>query len=180
MSTLLQSFLESRYRLARVVGRFVKPDDIEDILQEAFITSYAASRSQEIRNPKAFMMTVARNLALDHAGRADSRLNCSIDDVDDEDMLSSEADLEWQLQARERFLEFCRAVSTLPVSCRRVFILKKIYGLTLDEISQQLGLSRSTVEKHVAKGLSVVIDHMRRAEASVSGKTTGSSRGTQR
>ncbi len=51
-----------------MVGRIVRPEEIEDIVQEAFVTSYAASRTQEIRNPQAFMMRVARNLALEPAG----------------------------------------------------------------------------------------------------------------
>ena len=159
MKSLLESFLASRRRLARLVGRIVRPDEIEDIVQETFVLSYAASRSQDIRNPEAFMMRVARNIALKHVDKAVRKLSCSFEDVSELDLIS-DMDTELHCQSQERFLEFCRAVSTLPIACRRVFIMKKIYGLKLDEISKHLGISTSTVEKHVAKGLAVVCEHM--------------------
>jgi RNA polymerase sigma-70 factor (ECF subfamily) len=165
MNSLLESFLASRRRLARLVGRIVRPDEIEDIVQETFVLSYAASRSQNIRNPQAFMMRVARNIALKHVDRAGRRLNCSLDDVNEIDMVS-DIDTELHCQSQERFLEFCRAVSELPIVCRRVFILKKVYGLSLDEVGDYLGISTSTVEKHVAKGLSIVTNHMLKADHS--------------
>jgi len=105
------------------------------------------------------MMRVARNIALDHIGKAERRLNCSLEDIDETDLIS-DMNTEMSCQSEERFLEFCRAVSALPISCRRVFILKKVYGLSLCEISDHLGISSSTAEKHVAKGLSVVVEHM--------------------
>jgi RNA polymerase sigma factor (sigma-70 family) len=159
MTNFLESFLDCRRLIARMVGRIVRPEEIEDIVQEAFVTSYAASRTQEIRNPQAFMMRVARNLAFDHVGRAERKLNCSLDDIDELELVS-DLDTELSCQSEEKFLEFCRAVSHLPTSCRRVFILKKVYGLSLIEISKHLGISTSTAEKHVAKGLSIVMEHM--------------------
>jgi RNA polymerase sigma-70 factor (ECF subfamily) len=44
-------------------------------------------------------------------------------------------------------------VAQLPLQCRRAFLLKKVYGLSQKEIAGYLGISESTVEKHVAKGL---------------------------
>lgn len=162
MNTLLECYLGCRRRLRKMVGRIVRPDEIEDIVQEAFVTSYVASRSQDIRDPQGFMIRVARNLALDHVGRAEQRLNCSLEDLNEGD-LSLEDDFELQCESQERFLAFCRAVATLPTGCRRVFILKKVYGLSLNEISAHLDLSVSTVEKHVAKGLALVMEQMQKA-----------------
>jgi RNA polymerase sigma-70 factor (ECF subfamily) len=71
---LLEVFLGCRTLLAWMVGCLVRPDEIEDIVQETFMLSYAASRSQEIRDPQAFMIRVARNVALDHIKRADRKL----------------------------------------------------------------------------------------------------------
>lgn len=159
MKILLECFLASRKKISKMLGRMVRPDEIEDIVQETFVLSYAASRNQKIRNPQAFMMRVARNIALDHISRASSKNNCSIEEID-ESTLISDLDTELRYQSEERFLEFCRAVAVLPTNCRRAFILKKVYGLSLAEISQQMNLSTSTVEKHVAKGLMIVIEHM--------------------
>jgi len=159
-NSFLESFMSSRLRLARIVGRIVKHDDVEDILQETFISTYAASRSRKIDNQQAFMVRVARNLALDHVKRAGVKTTSSLEDID-EDSLVSEHNTEVNHQINEQFLEFCRIVAELPSSCRRVLILKKVYGLTLEEIALVQDISTSTVEKHVAKGLAFVIEHMR-------------------
>lgn len=179
MTSLTDSFLSCRWRLAKMVGRIVRPDEIEDIVQEAFVMSYAASRNQEIRNPKAFMMRVARNIALDHVGKAERKLNCSLEDIDEAAMPEG-LDTELRCQSDERFLEFCRAVSALPTSCRRVFVLKKVYGLSLNEIGDYLGISTSTVEKHVAKGLSIVVEHMLKKGHSAEAPSLKGRRGEQR
>ena len=55
---------------------------------------------------------------------------------------------------------FCRAVGGLPEQCRRAFILKKVYGLSQQEIADRLSISQSTVEKHIAKGLLMCREYM--------------------
>jgi RNA polymerase sigma-70 factor (ECF subfamily) len=48
---------------------------------------------------------------------------------------------------------FAEAISALPPQCRRVFLLRKVQGLSQKDVAQRLGLSVSTVEKHLATGL---------------------------
>jgi len=52
-------------------------------------------------------------------------------------------------------------VDRLPPLCRRVFVLRKVFKLSHAEISEVLGVSHSTIEKHVAKGLVRCRDHLR-------------------
>jgi RNA polymerase sigma-70 factor (ECF subfamily) len=54
-------------------------------------------------------------------------------------------------------------VDQLPPLCRRVFVLRKVYRLSHDEIAEVLGVSHSTIEKHVAKGLVRCRDYLRQA-----------------
>jgi RNA polymerase sigma factor (sigma-70 family) len=156
----LESFLAARPLLMRVISRLVRPDEIEDIVQETFVLSYAAARKQQIFNPKAFMMRTARNIALNALSRAERKLNFSLDDLSDEDMADNLESVEGICQSQEHFLIFCRAVAELPVNCRRVFILKKVYGLSQQEIADYLKISPSTVEKHVAKGMFATARYM--------------------
>jgi RNA polymerase sigma factor (sigma-70 family) len=162
--SFLQSFLGSRIRLARMIGRVVKPDDVEDILQETFISAYAASKKLNIENQQAFMVRVARNLALDHVKRMDKKVTSSLEEIED-DYLLGHGNPESSHQINEQFMALCEAVGQLPVSCRRVFILKKVYGLSLEEIANELNISTSTVEKHVGKGLALVTEQMRSRES---------------
>lgn len=160
MKSWLEKFLAHRPLLFRIISRIVRPDEIEDIVQETFLHSYAAAQNTRISNPRAFMVTVARNIALNHNNRAENRLNCSISDLIDTDLLAPVDNVEVQCQSDERFRIFCKAVAELPVSCRRVFILKKIYGLSQKEIAGYLDISPSTVEKHVAKGMLKTAQYM--------------------
>jgi len=156
------SALFSRYRrtLARVVARIVRPQDIEDIVQETYVRIYQAAQRQQIHHPKSFMLKTARNLALNHVGSADamSHLASTLLDIDsDEDMdmwhNTISEPLEATAQTEEEFLMFCRAVCELPVQCRRVFVLRKVYGQSQHDVANHLGISEATVEKHVAKGV---------------------------
>lgn len=156
----LEGFLASRPLLRRVVGRIVKPEEIEDIVQETFVLTYAASRKKKIDNPAAFMVTTARNIALNMLKRADMKMHVSLDELLDEDLLRDATSVEDACQSEEMFLYFCRAVARLPVDCRRVFILRKVYGLSQIEVAETLGISASTVEKHVAKGMAMTGRHM--------------------
>ncbi|MDT8397517.1 MAG: RNA polymerase sigma factor [Pseudomonadales bacterium] len=160
MKAWLENFLACRPLLFRLIGRIVRPDEIEDIVQETFVLTYAAARKQNIDNPRAFMLRTARNIALNCVGRAERKLNCSMEELDESDVSTETDAVDQQCQSDEKFLVFCRAVAELPLHCRRVFILKKVYGLSQQEIATYLGLSPSTVEKHVAKGMLLTAQYM--------------------
>jgi RNA polymerase sigma factor (sigma-70 family) len=152
-STVAETFLKYRSKLMRAVSSIVGADDIEDIVQEAFIKSYEAELKQEIRYERTYMLKTARNLALNHIAKAENKNNQSVDDMD---FLPHELvgySLEKNVESKERFIHFCRATDTLSADVKRVFLLKKVYGMRQKDIAELVGLSESTVEKHVAKGL---------------------------
>jgi RNA polymerase sigma factor (sigma-70 family) len=159
---IAKTFTEFRSALTRLVARIVGPHSIEDIVQETFIRSYEASRKQTINHPRSFMWKIAKNLALNHLQNANNKLTINVADFGDPDVyLPTEVvEAELEFESRERFLVFCRAVQRLPLQCRRVFILKKVYGLPQKEIAARLEISESTVEKQVAKGLLVCAEYM--------------------
>ena len=159
---LTATFLKYRTLLRATVGKIVRPQDIEDIVQETFVRAIGASRRTQMRHPRAYMLRIATNLALKHVSRADQRLTCHIEDISSVEVYLKTATLESQVEESERFFAFCRAVRKLPIQCRRAFLLRKVYGLTQKEISEYLGISQSTVEKHVAKGMMGCTEYMTR------------------
>ncbi len=155
-------FLKYRRVISSLLAK-IRPSasqqDIEDILQETYINTYQSALKQEIRFPKAFMVKTAIRLANRYI-KLSQRADCEadIENRSDESLSFYNASefssqTEQEVLNREGFGFLCAAVNELPEQCRKVFVLKKVYGLSQREISQKLGISESTVEKHVAKGL---------------------------
>lgn len=153
---LVGTFLRMRSKVARSVAGIVPRRDLEDVVQDTFLRIHDLRKPEGIRNPEAFIYQTARNLALDHVKRAEARLVDGCDDIDciDEFAIVHDHDMIFQQFAAGRdFGELCNAVHQLPDQCRRVFILRKVYGFSQREIAAELGISQSAVEKHVARGL---------------------------
>jgi RNA polymerase sigma-70 factor (ECF subfamily) len=142
-----------RPKLARFISQIVKPQDIDDIVQETFVKSIEAELKHDIDYPRTFLLKTAKNLALNHVKRWDNKYKDSLEDFSESVVDLKSSTLEAEFESRERFLLFCRAVDQLPSQCRKTFVLKKVYGFSQKEVAAYLEISESTVEKHVAKGM---------------------------
>ena len=58
------------------------------------------------------------------------------------------------VEAQEALAKANKALQDLPALTRRVFTLYRIHGVKQQAIADRLGVSISTVEKHVRKALS--------------------------
>ena len=152
-STLAQLFLSTKINMSRLISHIVKPDDIDDIVQETFVKTYEADLKQEIKYVRSYMLKTAKNLALNHVARWDNKYNDSLEDFTQPPVQLTSINVEDDYESKEQFLFFCRATDQLSGSVRKCFILKKVYGLSQKEIASYLRLSESTVEKHIAQGL---------------------------
>ena len=129
-------------------------------------------RARKQGQPRQFTVTRgATSTALDlcrrrlsqqaNARRHKSQATDTMADFESLDVFSNEAPPDEQTDARRRFESFCAAVERLPPLCRRVFVLRKVHKLSHAEISEVLGVSQSTIEKNVAKGLVRCRDYLR-------------------
>jgi len=149
-------YLSLRGSLARAVAGIVPPKEIEDIVQETYVRACQIEKTGEIRTPRSFLLKTARNLALDHVKRAESRLTDSLEDSTELGLgkpggLVDETFEE--VASNEEFALFCDAVRHLPLQCRRAFVLKKVYGYSRREIAKEMRLSESTVQTQLARGM---------------------------
>ncbi len=148
-------FVEIRTSLMRFVSRYFKNQQaaVEDVVQEAYVQALEAQQRTDIRNPKAYLFRTSRNLALKELQKSMNRLTDSVEDSVLETVLHHEAGLDEEYEARQNFELFCRAVRCLPQKCRRVYVLRKVYGFSQKEIARRLGISEKTVEAHIAKAV---------------------------
>lgn len=154
---MTQVFMSIRNGLARAVGGIVPPKEVEDVVQETYVRVCQVRSDYEIKSPRSFMYKTARNIALNYINRAESRLSESIDDFNPGDLggvQDPDGETLRTVCSDEEFSLFCDAVRSLPVQCRRAFVLKKVYGHSYQEIAEAMNISEKTVEKHIAKGIS--------------------------
>ena len=145
---------QHRAALHRYLGKLTSgAEDIEDLVQETYVRMYALPDFHLVESSKALLFRIAHNLAVERARRHKAQATDTVGDLETLTVFSEEAPPEEQTDARRRFESFCAAVERLPPICRRVFVLRKVHKLSHAEISEVLGVSESTIEKHVAKGL---------------------------
>lgn len=173
---LENAYLSIRKGLMRAVSRLVPPKEIEDIVQETYVRICAVKNTEQIRNPHSFLYRTARNLALDHLKRAETRVGVSMEDegVNPEWATENQDQVYEQASAKQEFEHFCEAVRHLPLQCRRAFVLKKVYGYSQREIALNLNISENTVEKHIARGMNRCRQYMKQAPTGVN-RNPGSS-----
>jgi RNA polymerase sigma factor (sigma-70 family) len=166
---MYKAYLASRKSISRLVARIVPPHEIEDIVQETYVRICQIENKESIRSPKSFMYKTARNLALDYQKQANVRL---VDGIDNMELLEQQLTTNYKDEMYENasinneFTHFCEAIRELPLQCRKVFVLKKVYGYSQREIAAQLSLSESTVEKHISTGMKRCTLFMRKVHSS--------------
>lgn len=153
-SSLHISFIAVRQTMRRVISRIVPPREVEDIVQETYVRICQVENKEAIKQPRSFLLKTARNLAIDHLKRADVRLVDAVDDMAEfEQFVSGDDAIFQQVATDKEFTQYCEAIRQLPIQCRKVFVLKKVYGYSQKEIAQKLAISESTVEKHIGLGV---------------------------
>lgn len=164
---ILGIYMSLRASLARSVMGIVPPKDVEDIVQETYVRVCQIEKKEAIKTPRSYLFRIARNLALDHIKRADSSMVDAVDFADEAQQEKTLTNIESladdvyeQAASNEQFAMFCEAVRHLPLQCRRVFVLRKVYGYTQREIASEMKVTESTVEKHIAKGMKRCLYYM--------------------
>ena len=152
--SVADAFYKNEGPLKTFISRFMyRPQDVDDIAQETFVRAFKAEKKGVIEHPKAYLYRVARNLALKELTKKSVKMTSFIEDSCSPEVLGSDEDVEKQVGTLEKLARVKTAIAELPPHCQRVFIMRKVYGFSHKEISQELGISVSTVEKHIVSGL---------------------------
>jgi RNA polymerase sigma-70 factor (ECF subfamily) len=145
--------------LVRFLNRWPNRDDVHDLRQEVYIRVYgAAAKARPKTSPKTFLFQTARHLLIDRVRR--SRI-ISIEGVADLDAMSVLVDNvspEQRLHARQELNLLARAFARLSPMCRQVIWMRRVDQLSQREVASRLGISESSVEKHVIKGTRLLAD----------------------
>jgi RNA polymerase sigma-70 factor (ECF subfamily) len=142
------------------------PEDAEEIAQLAFMRMVEAGAGIDDLNCEyAFLVRVARNLAIDHLrrGTLSQRIFKSTDLETAErcgEFLHPFDDAESVYHDRDMLLKIDRALTALPPKCRAAFLMSRGEDKSHVEIAQIMGLSVSMVEKYMRRAMSHIRDHL--------------------
>jgi len=154
LSAIFRAFQQNEPLIKKVLRRFgLSPEDIADLTQETILRALEAERRQEIREPTGFLVGIAKNIARKELQKRSRFVLGLIEEFRPEEHILDEPSVDDVVDSQERMLIFWEALSTLPPQCQKVFVLKNVHGERHKDIAQRLGISVSTVEKHVAEGL---------------------------
>ncbi len=138
---------------AWLLARFPSLPDVDDLVQEALTRMIRVRESTAIQSVRALLFTTARNLALDAVRRQNVVTFEPLTEVSDPSVFTDTTDVVAAVSKQQELELLTAAIQSLPHRCRRVFTLRTAYGMTQAEIARQLGVSLSTVEKEMAKGV---------------------------
>jgi RNA polymerase sigma-70 factor (ECF subfamily) len=138
-------------------GRVGCRETAADLTQDTFARLLQDRDLGGLREPRAFLTTVARGLAANWFRRQ------SLERAYLEQLASlPEAvvpSLEDQALVCEALQQIDAMLDELPTAARQVFLLAQFDGLRYDAIAERLGLSLSTVKRHMKRALVGCLAH---------------------
>jgi len=141
----LRAFLYRRVR---------KHPDAAELAQEVYVRMLRVTDMDSIRNPEAYLYTVASNLAKEHA--RNERRDAAALDVDDplvQEQLAELPSFGGQLDHEQRIRRLREVLQQLPAKCQAAVVLQYWHGQSYEEIAQRLGVSTHMVKKYLSQAL---------------------------
>lgn len=127
--------------------------DVDDLVQEAYVRLLRAHESGSIVEPRAYLFITARNVAFDFFRR---QRPASIEDLEEKHGLTvveGGADAAESASHSQEIELLIEAIHALPPRCREIITLRKLHGLSYRDIASRLGITENTVNAQLAIGL---------------------------
>jgi RNA polymerase sigma factor (sigma-70 family) len=141
----LRQYLRSRVR---------NSSDIPDIIQEVFLRLLRVPSHESIRMPERYVYTIARHVAMQHNLRSSSpEQTGTVEQELSEIPSGSDVDPALAVDAEECLRTLNAAMEDMSPKVQATFLLSRRDGLSVDEISARLGVSRPMTKKYLVKAL---------------------------
>lgn len=121
----------------------VGPAEAEECAQEAFIAALGSYARFDGRNPRAWILTIARNKAIDHHRRTSRRP--PLGPAGNHDLAATEPS--------EQFGDAFERVGVLPQKQRGAVVLRFVLDLPYREIGEVMGTSEAAARRSVHEGV---------------------------
>src|SRR5262249_19053241 len=117
---------------------------------------FQAESVAHVHDAKSYAFQVAGSVVIDHLRRMKVVPLASVPGLDYLEVGSDEPSPERQVIDRDELSRLAGMIARLPGKIRDVFTLRRVHGLSQREVAAKLGLSESTVEKHMARSFLIM------------------------
>lgn len=131
--------------------------EIDDVVQETYGVLAGLESVAHIRDPRAYLFTTARSILLQQVRRARIVQIESVAEIEATFIQPDESPVECAVSDHQQLSLLAEQIARLPGKCREAFVLRKIHGCSQREIAARMGISENTVEKHIGKGLRLLM-----------------------
>ncbi|MDC7682124.1 RNA polymerase sigma factor [Asticcacaulis sp. BYS171W] len=132
--------------------------EVDDIVQETYSRLIGLDSVADIRNVRGYIFQVAHSVLVHTVRRSKIVPIEVLSDVDEYEAYVSDPTPEDYLLGRDELSQVYGAIGALPRKMKEVFLLRRVDGLSQREVAQKLGLAESTVEKHMSRGILMVLN----------------------
>jgi RNA polymerase sigma-70 factor (ECF subfamily) len=146
-------------------ARFPAVADHDDLVQESFLRLLRARTAGPIENTRAFLFTIARNVALSQIRHRRRLYPDGVAEIESGVVPDDRADTAEAVARRQEVGLLHEALAALPERCREVLVLRRIHGMSQKDIAARLGIAEKTVENHSLLALEKCAEFFRRRGA---------------
>ena len=155
-------------KVFNVAYKFVgKHDEAEDLTQDIFLKIFKALKTFDRRaNFQTWIISISRNLCIDHYRSVRKERQTIARDVDSNDLQPATPDRGPYAQAEHQDLraQLRQALESLPVTLRTAVVLRDLQELSYQEIADRLGLPEGTVKSRINRGRIELAHQLRRLQ----------------
>ena len=155
-------------KVFNVAYKFVgKHDEAEDLTQDIFLKIFKALKTFDRRaNFQTWIISISRNLCIDHYRSVRKERQTIARDVDSNDLQPATTERGPYAQAEHEDLraQLRQALETLPITLRTAVVLRDLQELSYQEIADRLGLPEGTVKSRINRGRIELAHQLRRVQ----------------
>ena len=161
-ATLAGRSASMRSALARYFQRRVgDANEVEDLVQEVFLRMVRRGASSELEHLDGYVFKTAASVLMDRHRRRKARQADRHVPFEPELHAGEAPGPERALIGMETIEAIGVALLELPERTRRIFVLRRMEGLSTPEIGRRLGVSGSAVEKHMLRAVRHILARTR-------------------
>lgn len=142
-------------RLRRFLSRRLRNTaDVPDLAQEVYLRLLRVEDHASIRSAEAYLFTVASHVVHQHAARQlMAPITMDLQAIEGVGEGCSSDDPLARVDIQQRIAALQRLIDQLPPRVAATLVLTRLGGHSLEEAATQLGVSRESVKKYLARAL---------------------------